>query len=184
MESTHHIKILYGLVALLLAAVSVMAVMLYRFQSETAISRNQGATAAPDLSGIIIGGDASATTNVVGTVAEVGNGSMKVKVSGRETVAAISISADTELQIAGPFKDIETQREELAAYNAQVALLVKDPAKNKEALTAIRVPPTQTATPATLADFKAGDQVLVVASGVDTSGAYRAVFVSRSAVAQ
>jgi hypothetical protein len=186
MEHSSHIKILYGLVLALLTGMIVMADAWHQSQ-KAALPLMQGQNIAanapaptPALSGIVVGGGGPAVIDVVGTITGLSGGSVKVNVFNQNTTDAVVIGAATQFEIVGQFKDPATIQKELAAYNAQVDDLLKDPVKNKAALAAMRVPSPQTVTPATLADFKVGDQILVAATSTDASGAYIATVISKT----
>ena len=180
-----HIKILYGLIVVLLVALISMNVAGRSSQNGSlfALRQNQtgtvAATAQPNLSNIVIGGGGPSTQSVLGTITEIDGATMKVKAADG-SIATILTGANTTFQIGGPSKDQATIQKELAAYNAQITNLLKDPVKNKAALAALHTPLTQITYPATITDFKIGDKVLVVASSINASGAYVVTILTRS----
>lgn len=187
MDHTRHIKILYGLVVLLLAVVVGMgALWRYSPNSGPGLSVGQNtpgthvASSTPDLSKVIVGDGGSAMQYARGAITELGSNSMKVKDSNTGAVDTVAISANTKLQLGGKVKDTATQQQDLAAYNAQVTTLMKDPVKNQAALAALQIPSAQIMTSATLADFRVGDTVLITASSVDSSGTYVATVITKN----
>jgi hypothetical protein len=171
-----HIKILYGLVVIILAGIIITSIAGHNSQGGKMLPGTAAGALEPGISNVVVG---AYTPSVWGVLTQVDGTTMKVKAQGGN-IATVLISTDTKLQIAGPSKDPVTIQKELDAYNAQVALLMKDPVKNKAALAALYVPPTIITYPATPADFKVGDQILVVASVIDANGAYVATILTKN----
>jgi hypothetical protein len=187
MDHTKHIKILYGLVVVLLVVVVGIGLLWHYSAKNTpmyAAGQNMPVLAAsstqPDLSKVVVGAGGAVMQYAKGTITEVGGNSIKIKDANTNAVDTIAISANTTLQIGGKIKDSATQQKELAAYNAGVTTLLKDPVKNQAALAALRLPSTEVLTPATLADFSVGDVVLVSAGSIDASGTYIATIVTKN----
>lgn len=196
-----HTKITYVLFAVLFVALGFLLYQNEKLQmashgrnslSATALGGPTGATLPPNasstaaLADIIIGGGSTApvSTNVVfGTITKVGPNSMQIKDQTTGGADSISITANTKVQLAGALKDQATQQKELAAYNAQVTTLMKDPIKNKAALAAMRIPLAQTVTPGTLSDLAVGDEVMVSASSITSGNVYVATLISKSTAA-
>jgi hypothetical protein len=178
MEDTHHIKILYVLVLLLLVGLIGLAYLNTHNMKSIAgagatdgpASGNTSTTVQADLSTITVGDGGVMANSVAGTITSLSGAQMQLKDATQGATDIVSINTNTKFEIAGKLKDPATIQKDLAAYNAQVALLMKDPIANKAALAALQVPSTQTVTPATLADFRVGDQVLVAATSIDASG--------------
>ena len=178
-----HIKILYGLVTILLLGTIAMDVT-GRYSPKSVVPQSGGQIASdtateaiqPDTSNVVVG---AYTPSVGGVITAIDGTTMKVKAPDA-SIATVLIGADTKFQIAGPSKDPATIQKELDAYNAQVALLMKDSVKNKAALAALYIPPTVITYPATLADFKVDDHVLVVANSINASGAYVATILTKN----
>lgn len=189
--ATNHIKIIYALLAVLFVALGFtlyqnqtlrMAVRTDGSSSQTSTVAPQNASTTPSLADVVIGGGSTTTIAgvAIGTINQIGNNEMQVKDQNTGKTYAISITPTTKIQLAGATKDAATQQKELAAYNAQVALLLKDPVKNKTALAAMRVPSVQEVTPITLADLKIGDLVMVSASSITSDNVYVAAIISKS----
>lgn len=182
-------KIIYFLFAALFVA---MGFLFYQNQKLQIALRNGGpyqaqADSAPNASttsalASVTVGSLPATDNITGTITTLGSNTLQIKDINTGTTDSVSINSKTAIQIAGKIKDTITQQKELAAYNAQVALLMQDPLKNRAALAAMQLPPTQEITPGKLSDLVMGDHVMVAASGVDSTGVYEAVSITQSAV--
>jgi hypothetical protein len=148
-------------------------------QAQTGLAPNASTTAA--LASVTVG-SLPTTDNIAGTITTLGGNTLQIKDINTGNIDSVSISSKTVIQIAGKIKDAVTQQKELAAYNAQVALLMNDPIKNKTALAAMQLPPTQEITPGNLSDLAVGDQVLLAASGVNSNDVYEAVSITKSTV--
>lgn len=174
MEHDRHIKILYGLVALLVVGMAAIGVVWYQSQKESNVPPP---SPSADLTGVVVGGADLPPLTVVGTITAISSNTMKVKGSDGSGVDTVAITAGTQFELLGPPKDSTAMQKEYNDYNAQVAELMKDPQKNKAALAALRAPIPQTLLPATLADFAVGDQVQINASSTDATGAYVATLI-------
>ena len=189
---TNHTKIIYALIALLFVALgfTLYQNQILRMGARTVASPNAlgvgaglpNASTTPSLADIVVGGGSTTTTagSAIGTIAQIGSNSMQIKDQNTGKTYEVSITPATKIQLAGAVKDPATIQTQLAAYNAQVAVLMKDPVKNKAALAAMQVPSVQDVTPLTLADLKIGDLVMVVASSITSGNVYVAASISKS----
>ena len=84
---------------------------------------------------------------------------------------AVSITPDTKVVRPGAMKDTGAFNKEQALFNAQLTVLQKDPAANKEALARIVTPTPFIETPAVFSDIKNGDMVVVACDGTSPAGA-------------
>jgi hypothetical protein len=188
-----HTKIIYVLIAVLFVA---LGFMFYQNQKIQTVARTSGtspsqnpvvptydASTTAALASITVGSPPTATNNinnVMGTITLLGSNSMQIKDQMTGSTDTVSITSGTQVQLAGALKDAATFQKELAAYNVQVQMLMKDPIKNKMALAAMQVPINQEVSPGTLADLAVGNSVMVVTSNITSGNVYVASSIYKS----
>ena len=185
MDVTKQLKVLYALIGLLLLG-QIYVVYVVQHSGVVAMEKpivadqlpsdQRASTTLSNLADIRVGGSQALDT-ILGTVVQVGNGTLQIKERGTNAVDTISVTTNTDLELGGPMKDNATQQKELAAYNEQIKILIKDPEANKAALAAMKLPSPQILTPIVLSALQAGDAVVVAANNSDPKGVYPAVSV-------
>ena len=160
---------MYVVIALLVMGQAFTLYKLFGTQPTATTNQPSGVTNQPDLVGVVIG-SADVGPSVGGTVTQVGNGTLQIK-DDKGPTDNFTTNADTKVQLLGVYKDKATQQSELAAYNAQITALMKDPQANKAALAAMQMPSIRVITAGTLADLKVGDNVAVFTNGSSNTAA-------------
>ena len=163
--SLNHVKILYTLAALI---VVVLGLVLYQVhQTQKALSDQvlnlpsqvSSPAVASSTDDVIIGNNPLAQF-VDGTLIAVNPTQVTVKDNSGAT-KSITLVPNATVKLEGAIKDPVTTQKELDAYNAQVALLLKDSIKNKAALAAMQQPTPRVITRGALSDLHTGDTISV-----------------------
>lgn len=110
-----------------------------------------------------------------GKVQAVDGQTLTISTSGDGSVAKVQVTSATKIvKSDGLPKDPEVQKSDLAAYNAKVAELGKDPVKNKSALETLMLPNPFVEKPMQLSAMQAGDSVTVFSFSKNSDGSYAA----------
>ena len=103
-------------------------------------------------------------------------GSIQVKTP--ETIITFELSSGASFFTPGMQKSNVEFNQEMAAYNAKVSELIRDPAKNAAALKVLMIPSQFNQTKLSLSDFKIGDYVFVTPGAKNSDGSYAAMVVA------
>lgn len=155
-------KVLYGVVLALVFCVGALFYMQYQLQKSLSGSAAEGESQVPaprgEAENTAIPG--SAYTQVQGTFVSRNGSTLSLQTA--DGVEQVSVPGSAAIVAVAGQKDPRAYEQEMTQYRAQLAELLKEPAKNKAAIESLQMPLPGVETSVTLQDFVEGDLVVVI----------------------